>query len=306
MGDELSPQTSRRRISCLLMPRTSTKKRLLNPHKSQLLFVEAPINGPKHEYGPQLRSAIHPRSFISEKQQQSGAPCTLWVSPQFNSIETTTVSRGGRGKRANQMGTKISNKVSVLGLPQTRKTRVCKYTPLSFEATTGHENLCENLRSSRTKDDRLVSSDSHRKELQETSRRTRKVVERRMAARVTSASSRHTDVSKNPPFCKNGNGINKDSIHTPNTSTIPEPPNVETPEIPHFSSTSTNVQHLLFSPNQTITPPRAENTSILVKDTPERDYGLRVTWRRRKGLMKLLIDKGQLLLKDAEVANVWT
>lgn len=283
------------------MPRTSHKNRL-NPHKSQLLFVEAPIIGPKHEYGPQLRSAIHPRSFISEKQQQSGAPCTSWVSPQFNSLETTKVSRGGRGTRANQAATKISNKVSVLGLPQTRKTRVCKYIPLSFEATTG----CENLRSSRSKNDRLVSSDSLRKELQETSRRTRKVVERRMAAHVTSATSRCTDVSKKLPFRKNGNGMNKDFLHTPNTSTVPEPPNVETPEMPHCSSTSpTNVQHLLFSPNQAKTPPRTENTIILVKDTPEKDYGLRVTWRRRKGLMKLLIDKGQLLLTDAEVANEW-
>ncbi|XP_056089407.1 RAD9, HUS1, RAD1-interacting nuclear orphan protein 1 isoform X2 [Rhinichthys klamathensis goyatoka] len=245
------------------MPRTSHKKRLLNPHKSQLLFVEAPINGPKHEYGPQLRSAIHPRSFISEKQQQSGAPCTSWVSPQFNSLETTTVSRG---KRANKAGR-------------------------------------ENLRSSWTKNDWLVSSDSHRKELQETSRRTqfpRKGVERKMAGRITSATSRRTCVS----FRKNGNGMNKASIHTPNTSTVPDPPNVETPEMPHFSSTSpTNVQHLLFSSNQAKTPPRTENTSILVKDTPEKDYGLRVTWRRRKGLMKLLIDKGQLLLTDTEVTN---
>ncbi|CAM4563403.1 unnamed protein product [Leuciscus chuanchicus] len=278
------------------MPRTSHKKRLLNPHKSQLLFVEAPINGPKHEYGPQPRSAIHPRSFISEKQQQSGAPCTSWVSPEFNSLETTTVSRG---KRAYQAATKITNKVSVLGLPPARKRRGCKYTPLSFDATTGRENL----HSSWTKNDRLVSSDSHQKELQETSRRTqfsRKGVERKMAGRITSATSRRTCVS----FCKNGNGINKDSIHTPNTSTVPEPPNVETPEMPHFSGTSpTNVQHLLFSSNQAKTPPRTENTSILVKDTPEKDYGLRVTWRRRKGLMKLLIDRGQLLLTDAEIAN---
>ncbi|XP_067247036.1 RAD9, HUS1, RAD1-interacting nuclear orphan protein 1 isoform X1 [Chanodichthys erythropterus] len=282
------------------MPRTSHKKRLLNPHKSQLLFVEAPINGPKHEYGPQLRSAIHPRSFISEKQRQSGAPCTSWVSPQFNSIETTTVSRG---KRANQAATKMS----VLGLPQTRKTRVCKYTPLSFGATTGCENLRENLRSSWTKNDRHVSSDNRRKELQETSRKTRvarKGVEKKMAARVTSATSSRTDISKK--FRKNGNGMNKDSIHTPNTSTVPEPPNVETPEMPHCSSnTPASVQHLLFSPNQAKTPPRTENTSILVKDTPEKDYGLRVTWRRRKGLMKLLIDRGQLLLTDAEVANEW-
>ncbi|XP_058629300.1 RAD9, HUS1, RAD1-interacting nuclear orphan protein 1 [Onychostoma macrolepis] len=290
------------------MPRNSHKKRLLNPNKSQLLFIEAPISGPKHEYGPQLRSAVHPKSFISEKQQRSGAPCTSWVSSQFNSLETTTVSRGGRGRRNNQMATRISNKAPVLGFPQTRRANSCKYIPLSFEATTaGSQYQRENFSSSRTKNDRLVSSDSHSKELRETPRRTRfpqKGVERRMAAHVIST-SRRSEVSKNVQFHKNG--TTRDSVQTPNTSSVPEPPNVETPEMPHCSSTSpSNVQHLLFPPNQAKTPPRTENSSVLVKDTPEKDYGLRVTWRRRKGLMKLLIDRGQLLPADAGVASDWT
>lgn len=32
-------------------------------------------------------------------------------------------------------------------------------------------------------------------------------------------------------------------------------------------------------------PPRRQPPNILVADTPERDYGLKVTWRRRKALM---------------------
>ncbi|XP_016299505.1 RAD9, HUS1, RAD1-interacting nuclear orphan protein 1-like [Sinocyclocheilus anshuiensis] len=278
------------------MPRNSHKKRLLNPHKSQLLFVGAPINGPKHEYGPQLQSAIHPKSFISEKQQQSGAPCTSWVSPQFNSLENTTVSR---------------RKAPDLGFPQTRRANGCKYIPLSFEATTaGSQHQRENFSSSRTKNDRLVSSDGHSKQLRETPRRThfpRKGVERRMATRVISI-SRRSEVSKKLQFHKNGNRTPKDSVHTPNTSLlVPEPPNVETPEMPHCSSMPpSNLQHLLFPPNQAKTPPRTENTNVPVKDTPEKDYGLRVTWRRRKGLMKLLTDRGLLLPADAGVASDWT
>ncbi|KTG37287.1 hypothetical protein cypCar_00011261 [Cyprinus carpio] len=290
------------------MPRNSHKKRLLNPNKSQLLFVEAPINGPKHEYGPQPRTAIHPKSFISEKQQRSGAPCTSWVSPQFNSLETTTVSRGGRGRRNNQMATRVSNKAPLLGFLQTRRAKGCKYIPLSFEATTaGPQHQRENISSSRTKTDRLVSSDSRGMDLRETPRRTRfprKGVERRMAACVTST-SRRSEVSKNVQFHKNG--TTRDLVHTPDTSSVPEPPNVETPEMPHCSSTSpSTVQHLLFPPNRAKTPPRTETSSVLVMDTPEKDYGLKVTWRRRKGLMKLLIDRGQLLPADARVTSDWT
>ncbi|XP_073695324.1 RAD9, HUS1, RAD1-interacting nuclear orphan protein 1 [Garra rufa] len=275
------------------MPRNSHKKRLLNPNKSQLLFIEAPINGPKHEYGPQLRSAIHPKTFISEKQQQSSAPCTSWVSPQFNSLET---KKFGRGRRNNQMATRIS--ASNQGFPQTRSANGCKYIPLSFEAG------LQCVSNSRTKNDRVVSSDSHSKERREIPRRTRlprKVVEKK-------ALRSRSEVSKNLQFHKNGKRTSMDSVHTPNTSLVPEPPNVETPEMPNCSSTSpSNVQHLLFPPNQARTPPRTENASaVLVKDTPEKDYGLRVTWRRRKGLMKLLIDRGQLLPADAEVAKDWT
>ncbi|XP_043093856.1 RAD9, HUS1, RAD1-interacting nuclear orphan protein 1 [Puntigrus tetrazona] len=284
------------------MPRNSRKKRLLNPNKSQLLFVEVPINGPKHEYGPQLRSAIHPKSFMSEKQQRSG---TSWVSSQFNSLETTTVSRGGRGRRNNQMATRISNKAPILGFPQTRRAKGSKYTTLSFQATTaGSQHQSENFSYSRTKNDRLVSSDSHSKELRETSRRTRlprKGVEKRTATCVIST-SRHSEVSKNVQIHKNG--TTKDPVHILNTSSVTEHLNVEMPEMPHCSCPSpSNVQHLLFPPNQAKTPPRTENSSILVMDTPEKDYGLKVTWRRRKGLMKLLIDRGQLLPADAGVAN---
>ncbi|XP_056311103.1 RAD9, HUS1, RAD1-interacting nuclear orphan protein 1 [Danio aesculapii] len=285
------------------MPRTSHKKRLLNPLKSQLLFKEAPINGPKHEYGAQLRSAIRPRS-LSEKQQRGGAP---WVSPQFNSHATTAVSRGGRGKRNHQVATRITNQASALCLPQTRKASVCRFTPLSFEATTVQGR--ENLRRPQTKNDTVVSSDKHRKELQETPRRSkfaRKRTEKRMLRCVKSTTSKCTEVSKSLTFCNNGKGLTNALIQTPNTSSVPDPPHVETPEMPHCSSTSpSNVQQLLFPPSQAKTPPRAENTSILAEDTPEKDYGLRVTWRRRKGLMKLLVDKGQLLFKDTEVANEW-
>lgn len=204
------------------------------------------------------------------------------------------------------MATRISNKAPVLGFPQTRRANSCKYIPLSFEAATaGSHHQREHFSSSRTKNDRLVSSDSHRKELRETARRTR-FPRKGMAACVIST-SRHSEVSKNVQFHKNGTNRDSVQLQTPNTSSAPEPPNVETPEMPHCSNTAPSiVQHLLFPPNQSKTPPRTENSSVLVMDTPEKDYGLRVTWRRRKGLMKLLLDRGQLLPADAGVASDWT
>jgi len=51
-------------------------------------------------------------------------------------------------------------------------------------------------------------------------------------------------------------------------------------------------------------PPRwspSPRPETLVADTPEEDYGLRVTWRRRKGLMMALERGGHLSKVDTMV-----
>lgn len=69
-------------------------------------------------------------------------------------------------------------------------------------------------------------------------------------------------------------------------------PDIDTPEMPQktMPSSKCSLSHL-FLPS---TPPHCNNSEILVQDTPERDYGLKVTWRKRKELMRLLIKRGQL------------
>ncbi|XP_057180305.1 RAD9, HUS1, RAD1-interacting nuclear orphan protein 1 isoform X2 [Triplophysa rosa] len=310
------------------MPRVSSKRRLLNPNKSQLLFEEAPINGPKHDCGPQLPSAIHPRTCISEKQQRANAQRSLWVnvSPQFSSHDIKAVSRGRESTRGK------SNTVMGLSFHHNRPTAVCKYSPLSFETNTAvsqhpHKNTqtkttiqqpLKEVRCSRAKKDRQISSSNLNKELVETPKRTpslRKGVKRSTAQSVVRpGASRRTELPSTPPHHENEKRTPEGFVHTPvskegqtpNTISVPAPLEVETPEMPHCSSASSaSVSHLLFPPNQAKTPPRTENTSVLVEDTPEKDYGLRVTWRRRKGLMKVLMDRGKLLVTDTEVANEW-
>lgn len=39
---------------------------------------------------------------------------------------------------------------------------------------------------------------------------------------------------------------------------------------------------------------RGESAAVLVADTPEHEYGVRVTWRRRPRLMKYLLERGKL------------
>ncbi|KAA0720711.1 hypothetical protein E1301_Tti011536 [Triplophysa tibetana] len=301
------------------MPRVSSKKRLLNPNKSQLLFEEAQINGPKHDCGPQLRSAIQPRTFISEKQQRANAQRLPWVSPQFSSLDIKAASRGRESTRCKSFH-------------HNRRTAVCKYTQLSFETNTAvsqHRNknlhtkptiqpVLEEVRCSTAKKDRPISSRNLNKELVETPKRTASLLKgvKRSTAQsvVRPVASRHTELSSIQRNHGNEKRTTEGLVHipvskegqTPNTSSVPAPPEVETPEMPHCSSAaSDSISHLRFPQNQAKTPPRTQNTSVLVEDTPEKDYGLRVTWRRRKGLMKVLMERGKLLVTDTQVANEW-
>lgn len=76
------------------------------------------------------------------------------------------------------------------------------------------------------------------------------------------------------------------------------PPDIDTPEMPlKVSSSKCTLLHLLLPS----TPPQCHDEEILVEDTPERDYGLKVTWRKRKELMRLLKKRGQLTNQQAEV-----
>ncbi|XP_028306730.1 RAD9, HUS1, RAD1-interacting nuclear orphan protein 1 [Gouania willdenowi] len=53
---------------------------------------------------------------------------------------------------------------------------------------------------------------------------------------------------------------------------------------------------LLYAP---CTPPCTQQPDALAVDTPEKDYGVKVTWRRRKELMCLLKERGFLSESDA-------
>lgn len=81
-------------------------------------------------------------------------------------------------------------------------------------------------------------------------------------------------------------------------SSIGPPPDVDTPKVlqEESSDPSPACLHLLLPQSCTLLcshPPE-----ILVTDTPERDYGLKVTWRRRRSQMLLLKERGHLSESD--------
>ncbi|XP_076862469.1 RAD9, HUS1, RAD1-interacting nuclear orphan protein 1 [Brachyhypopomus gauderio] len=301
------------------MPRSSRKRNLLNSQKSQLLFVEQPRNGPRHDYGPQLRSAINPRSFVPQ-QSRPAVTVSSWVSPQF---ETTTVIQGKKGRKKNLLSTNTS---SHLSLPAVKKTTACKYPALSFEASKLVPQRCPKtlhnerttmcgagtpeIRPARGDHAKALFSDKQDEVSAKTSIPTPSFSTRGEKSGDTAIKFGSSEVLKTPGGFTGRKRRTLGLVHAPcskGCGTSLTPPQVDTPEMPHGDcSPSPNIFQLLFSINQPKTPPRSQDLDLLVKDTPERDYGLKVTWRRRKTLMKLLRDRGQLLGSEAIITNQWS
>lgn len=266
------------------MPLTTGKRRLLNAHRSQLLFSEHPRCGATHNYGPQLRSAINPRSFISEQSRQ-GVPVPSWVSPQFTSLEDTTVGCNGQRKKKKNPQLRMNTLNRTSHSTQVRST-VCKYPTLLFATS---NTITSGRHGGRDKNSIGDSTETSPPQGQSegtiapVSRdETLKPSVNTPGAQVT---PKHDALIAGKPT----------SSLTPHTSSILTPPHIQTPEMARREHAAPSC--LLFSQNQLRTPSRTEN--VLVRDTPESDYGLRVTWRRRKKLMRLLAERGQLLHTDA-------
>lgn len=280
------------------MPR-NVRRRLHNPNKNPLNFVEAPINGVIHQYGIQERSAINPKSFISDERRQN---TTSWVSPQFDQIQ---VAKAARTRRKGGPAQSTSN---VKHSPSFSKGLCEKYTPLSFE------NNDYGLRCQRKRQQHFtvechvgrltnqVSNSMH--PLKDQSASTKTIHFQKEQADLLPFSYRPHEITTEERASSPKNTRNElvntfelsEACHSQNVEGYSIPLNVHTPEMP---SSKMNFENLLLPS----TPAHSHHYEILVQDTPEKDYGLKVTWRNRKEQMRLLIHQGQLTKPQVMVAG---
>ncbi|CAN9508449.1 unnamed protein product [Ophioblennius macclurei] len=110
--------------------------------------------------------------------------------------------------------------------------------------------------------------------------------------------------SKNKPKKSAKHGLVQPPPATPPPAdVIAPPPDVETPEF--VQEENRNHLHrslrLLLDRRSTPSPPPCDT---LVDDTPEREYGVKVTWRRRKGVMETLRQRGHLSESDTLIQKI--
>ncbi|XP_034019753.1 RAD9, HUS1, RAD1-interacting nuclear orphan protein 1 [Thalassophryne amazonica] len=273
------------------MPRKTTAK-------TSLLFAEPPLRGARIRTEPDVRAAINPKPFFTESQIHNSTALNSWVSPQFDTL-VTVAPPVRRGRREHNSGSTVKGSAQ---LP--KKKTAHRFTPLLFERRSGGGSHPSEQTHRRKPAEPAVESGSR----PQGPRQSKSVVwpkRRALSVRDTregSASSgrrvdqpesstdhvteRCSDASTPPPPELWTNGV------------CPPSPEVETPKVSQEGESHSSSTCAHFPLFHAAAPPCAVPPDVLVSDTPERDYGLKVTWRKRRDLMLLFKDRGHLSESD--------
>ncbi|XP_073400325.1 RAD9, HUS1, RAD1-interacting nuclear orphan protein 1 [Dendrobates tinctorius] len=233
------------------------KRSACNPRKPRLLFLETPQDGAVHEYGAAPTKAEKPKYVPTKSLDHNSS--TSWVSPQFDQgLQLHFPPRQRCRHVSNSSSTAAHSRAGDVNQSQIRargrKPSVCRFPPLPFSTA----------------------------EVLET---------------PSFGSTRRRKEHNVPPAVPTS--LPRPEGHT--CSRIPSPPDIRTPETspnqnPLLSLCAAEMQTPLIRRRGGAldTPPAAGPGQILAEDTPEQEYGVRLTWRRRQGLMTFLKSRGRL------------
>ncbi|NXV97098.1 RHNO1 protein, partial [Calonectris borealis] len=240
--------------------------------KAELVFLERPREGPVHCYEIPLPSAENPRRVPTKPVDQNTS--AAWVCPQFETTKPVVLKACQKHRGPHKPQNQDANHSSLHAGGARRRATACKFPPLTFENPEGYAVHP----SDRPHCSRKNTQHSH-------------------SQKGTAAKA---NIQVNSP--ENCGEIPLLPAPQPVEPEVFNPPDVETPQVPSVTNwrcsstlpqTSSHAWHpekeLAFS----IDPcGRGESAAVLVTDTPEHEYGVKVTWRRRPHLMKYLRERG--------------
>lgn len=278
-----------------LMPRKTKKT-----EKQPLRFLERPVGEARVQIIPDVRAAINPKDFFSETQRHNGSSLNSWVSPQFDTSVAAALPLK-RGRRKCHSSTSIISQLS-------RKSSVCKFPSLLFEPGSREQFYQSKHAKRKTASESTVVSNHLQGSAQiksticnvqncETPKRQLVPFKKDNLHRTCSQSGLKAEIScisaEGPLTPAPSEGTSTD------LNNIGPLPDVDTPKvIQDYSCPCSQALKALQSPPCSS---HCKETDILVPDTPERDYGVKVTWRRRRELMLLLKERGHLSDSDAVI-----
>nr|XP_010308134.1 PREDICTED: RAD9, HUS1, RAD1-interacting nuclear orphan protein 1 [Balearica regulorum gibbericeps] len=256
------------------------KKCTHKARKAELVFLERPREGPVHCYETPLPSAKKPRRVLTKPVDQN---TSAWVCPQFETTKSVVLKpcqkkHYGPHKAQNQ----DANHSSLHAGGACRRGIACKFPPLAFENPEGY----------------AVHPSDHpngsRKNTQRSHNQPKKGTAAKANVRVNSL--------------QNCREIPLLPVPQPVEPEVFSLPDAETPQVPpirnwNCSSTLPQTSSHAWHPEKELAfgidpSERGESAAVLVTDTPEHEYGVKVTWRQRPHLMKYLLETGKLSAAD--------
>ncbi|XP_027900174.1 RAD9, HUS1, RAD1-interacting nuclear orphan protein 1 [Xiphophorus couchianus] len=294
------------------MPRKAIKA-----DKPALQFIERPVGGSKLQHAPEVRAAVNPKGFIPESLTHNSSDLNSWVNPQFDCSSAAAPPKR-RGKRNGQKTSSLLDRCSQLS----RKNNTRKYPSLSFCIRLKDQSQKQSRTTTTTKG--AVSkvknqppasvchskttvnsaySDSPKKQLVTAGKRNAEARPDGTASHSRSLDKLGIQSKEVTSRCRipaeGASMPTSTKLITTEVSSVCPPPDVDTTERmwEEVNRSSSSPRFLLFA--QPCTSPCSGPPETLVADTPQRDYGVKVTWRRRKGLMLMLKERG--LLSDSDV-----
>ncbi|NXK41653.1 RHNO1 protein, partial [Piprites chloris] len=246
------------------------KKCTHKARKTELVFLEKPRTGPIHCYETPLPLAQNPRRVPTKPIDQSTS--AAWVCPQFetnNPVVLKACQKKHRGpcKPQNQ---DANHSLLHAGGP-CRRAAACKFPPLTFEKPEGHAGQPWDHPKRSRKDTQCSHSQ----------------------LKKGTAANANIQV-QGPENCR-------EPALQPVEGEASTLPDAETPQVPSLKnwrcSNTLSQSSDTWHPEKELafgTDPcgRVKSAAPLVTDTPEHEYGVKVTWRRRPHLMKYLRERG--------------
>lgn len=262
------------------MPRKTNKT-----EKPPLCFCERPRGGGNLQNVPEVRAALNPKEYFAET---SSSACTSWVSPQFDiSIPTARKGRRQRQCLASFLdgGTQLS-----------RKKTLSKYSSLSFESRESNRSCKSQHKKNDTED-----AASNVQPVQQEKRPLEKNGKRKPLSVATSVPLNGYSATKTSRVVHTPSGCMFDPTGPADDNATCLPNDLQNPPESVRESMSGSTLHWLLT--EWSMPLCSQPSQILVANTPERHYGLKVTWRRREEFMILLKQRGHLSDSDVQHFN---
>ncbi|NXF37148.1 RHNO1 protein, partial [Nyctibius bracteatus] len=251
------------------------KKKRTHKAKAELVFLERPRGGPVHCYETPLPSAGNPKCVPTKPVDQNNS--AAWVCPQFETTKSVVLKACQKKHRGpHKPQNQDDNHSSLHAGGACRRAIAGKFPPLTFETPEGYG----------------VRPSDHPNRSRKNAQCSHSQPKKRTAA----------EANIQVKSLENCREILFFSAPQPVEPEVFSPPDVQTPQVPSIrdprcSSTLPQTSSHAWHPEEELAfgiDPcgRGESAAVLVTDTPEHEYGVRVTWRRRPHLMKYLQEIG--------------